>query len=133
MNTQDLKYQQKSKFISSPEQNYFVNFAMRYPVFPNLICIEFGLHLSILFSIIWTFLTSFWFPAGFDMTVYWCHSSEYGSRHDSDVMTHSRLYHKFVHQNYRPFPQAVLLADSAYEGKVIIHKSHCEPFLCNRW
>ena len=32
MNTQDPKYQQKSKSISSPEQNYFALFAMRYPV-----------------------------------------------------------------------------------------------------
>ena len=32
MNTQDLKYQQKSKSISSPDQNYFVHFDMRYPV-----------------------------------------------------------------------------------------------------
>ena len=32
MNMQDEKYQQKSKSISLPEQNYFVHFAMRYPV-----------------------------------------------------------------------------------------------------
>ena len=42
--------------------------------------------------------------------------SEYGSNADSYIMTHSRLYHKFVTDNYRPFPGAVLLADSAYEG-----------------
>ena len=33
MNTLELKYQQKSKSISSAETNYFVHFAMRYPVF----------------------------------------------------------------------------------------------------
>ena len=32
MNTQDPKYQQKSEVISSAEPNYFVHFAMRYPV-----------------------------------------------------------------------------------------------------
>ena len=32
-NTQDLLYQQKSKHISSSEQNYFTHFALRYPVF----------------------------------------------------------------------------------------------------
>ena len=32
MNMQDEKYQQKSKSISSAEPNYFVHFAMRYPV-----------------------------------------------------------------------------------------------------
>jgi hypothetical protein len=32
MNRQDPKYQQKSKSLSSPEQNYFTLFAMRYPV-----------------------------------------------------------------------------------------------------
>ena len=32
MNTLDPKYQQKSKSISSPEQNYFALFATRYPV-----------------------------------------------------------------------------------------------------
>ena len=32
MNTQDPKYHQKSKCISSPERNYFAGFAMRYPV-----------------------------------------------------------------------------------------------------
>ena len=32
MNMQDEKYQQKSKYISSAEPNYFVHFAMRYPV-----------------------------------------------------------------------------------------------------
>ena len=32
MNTQDLKYQQQSKSIPLPEKNYFVHFAMRYPV-----------------------------------------------------------------------------------------------------
>ena len=32
MNTQDPTYQQNSKSICSPEQNYFVLFAMRYPV-----------------------------------------------------------------------------------------------------
>ena len=32
MNMQDPKYQQKSKSISSPEQDYFALFAMRYPV-----------------------------------------------------------------------------------------------------
>ena len=32
MNTEDPKYQQKSKSIASPEQNYFALFAMRYPV-----------------------------------------------------------------------------------------------------
>ena len=31
-NTQDLLYQKKIKCISSPEQNYFAHFAMRYPV-----------------------------------------------------------------------------------------------------
>jgi hypothetical protein len=31
-NTYNPKYQQKSKFISSPEQNCFLHFAMRYPV-----------------------------------------------------------------------------------------------------
>ena len=31
-NTQDLLYSKKSKCISSPEQNYFSHFAMRYPV-----------------------------------------------------------------------------------------------------
>ena len=30
---QDEKYQQKSKSISSAEPNYFVHFAMRYPVY----------------------------------------------------------------------------------------------------
>ena len=38
MNTYESKYQQKSKSISSPEQNYLSLFAMRYPVF------EFVLH-----------------------------------------------------------------------------------------
>ena len=33
MNTQDPKYQQKSKAISSAEPNYFVHFAMRHPVY----------------------------------------------------------------------------------------------------
>ena len=33
MNTQDPKYQQKSKSMSSPEQNYFFRYATRYPVF----------------------------------------------------------------------------------------------------
>ena len=33
MNTQDPKYQQKSKPISPAEPNYFVHFAMRYPVY----------------------------------------------------------------------------------------------------
>ena len=33
MNMQDPKYQQKSKSISSPEQNYFLLYAMRYLVF----------------------------------------------------------------------------------------------------
>ena len=32
MNTQDSKYPQISKLIASPHQNYFVPFAMRYPV-----------------------------------------------------------------------------------------------------
>ena len=32
MNMQDPKYQQKSISISSAEPNYFVHFAMRYPV-----------------------------------------------------------------------------------------------------
>ena len=32
MNMQDEKYLQKSKSISSAEPNYFVHFAMRYPV-----------------------------------------------------------------------------------------------------
>ena len=32
MNMKDEKYQQKSKYISSAEPNYFVHFAMRYPV-----------------------------------------------------------------------------------------------------
>ena len=32
MNPQDPKYQQKSKSIPSAEPNYFVHFAMRYPV-----------------------------------------------------------------------------------------------------
>ena len=32
MNTKDPKYQEKSKSISSAEPNYFVHFAMRYPV-----------------------------------------------------------------------------------------------------
>ena len=32
MNMQDPKYWQKLKSISSPEQNYFFRFAMRYPV-----------------------------------------------------------------------------------------------------
>ena len=32
MNTLDTKYQQKPKSISSAEPNYFVHFAMRYPV-----------------------------------------------------------------------------------------------------
>ena len=32
MNTQYLKHQQQSKSVPSPEQNYFVHFAMRYPV-----------------------------------------------------------------------------------------------------
>ena len=32
MNTQDPKYQQKSKSISSAETNNFGHFAMRYPV-----------------------------------------------------------------------------------------------------
>ena len=32
MNTQDPKYYQKSKSTSSPEQNYFLPYAMRYPV-----------------------------------------------------------------------------------------------------
>ena len=32
MNMQDEKYPQKSKSISSEEANYFVHFAMRYPV-----------------------------------------------------------------------------------------------------
>ena len=31
-NTQDLLYQQKSKSIPSPEENYSVHFALRYPV-----------------------------------------------------------------------------------------------------
>ena len=37
MNTQDQKYQQKSKSISSAEPNYFVQFDMRYPalIFDN--------------------------------------------------------------------------------------------------
>ena len=30
--TQDLLYWQKSKSISAPEQNYFLHFALRYPV-----------------------------------------------------------------------------------------------------
>ena len=33
MNTEDPKYQQKSKAISSAEPNYFVHFAMRHPVY----------------------------------------------------------------------------------------------------
>ena len=32
MNMQYPKYQKKSKYISSAEPNYFVHFAMRYPV-----------------------------------------------------------------------------------------------------
>ena len=32
MNPYDPQYQQKSKSISSAEPNYFVHFAMRYPV-----------------------------------------------------------------------------------------------------
>ena len=32
MNTQDQNYHQKSRSISSAEPNYFVHFAMRYPV-----------------------------------------------------------------------------------------------------
>ena len=36
MNTQDLKYQQKSKSISSAKPNYFVHLAIRYPVLPAL-------------------------------------------------------------------------------------------------
>ena len=32
MNMYDEKFQQKSKSISSAEPNYFVHFAMRYPV-----------------------------------------------------------------------------------------------------
>ena len=32
MNTQDSKYQQKSKAISSAEPNYLSQFEMRYPV-----------------------------------------------------------------------------------------------------
>ena len=32
MDMQDEKYQQRSKSISSEEPNYFVHFAMRYPV-----------------------------------------------------------------------------------------------------
>ena len=32
MNAYDSKYQQKSKSILSAEPNYFVHFAMRYPV-----------------------------------------------------------------------------------------------------
>ena len=38
MNTQDPKYQQKSKAISSAEPNYFVHFAMRHPVGGLVIC-----------------------------------------------------------------------------------------------
>ena len=47
-NTQDLLYQKKSKCISSPEQNYFTHFAMRYPVsfvFLSLIIGKLGLRL----------------------------------------------------------------------------------------
>ena len=37
MNPQGPKYQQKSKAIFSAEPNYFVHFAMRYPVIDNKI------------------------------------------------------------------------------------------------
>ena len=36
MKTQDPKYQQKSKAISSAEANYFVHFAMKHPVVRSL-------------------------------------------------------------------------------------------------
>ena len=36
MNTQDPKYQPKSQCTSSLEQNYFLPYAVRYPVFPQL-------------------------------------------------------------------------------------------------
>ena len=47
MNTWDPKYQQKSKSISSVEPNYFVHFAMRYPV---------PLHVKEVFRFFLTFL-----------------------------------------------------------------------------
>ena len=43
MNTEDPKYQQKSRSISSPEQNYFALFAMRYPVIDNIFIERLGL------------------------------------------------------------------------------------------
>ena len=39
MNPQDPKYQQKSKAISPAEPNYFVHFAMRYPVVPKYVVV----------------------------------------------------------------------------------------------
>ena len=36
MNIQDLKYQQKSKSISSAEPNYLLQFEMRYPVLRSI-------------------------------------------------------------------------------------------------
>ena len=53
---------------------------------------------------------------GPDMRVYWCHSREYGSNHDSQVMEHSRFCYKHVHENYRVFPGAVVFADQAYNS-----------------
>ncbi|XP_044172446.1 putative nuclease HARBI1 [Acropora millepora] len=52
--------------------------------------------------------------AGPDYTIYFCSSRCPGRWHDSRVIKESTLWTAFEQQGYRPFPEAVILGDSAY-------------------
>jgi hypothetical protein len=53
-------------------------------------------------------------------------SSRPGSEHDSPIFESSALYTLLHDEGWRPFPGAILLADSAYKGT---HPFMCTPFL----
>ncbi|XP_026686022.1 putative nuclease HARBI1 [Diaphorina citri] len=54
---------------------------------------------------------------GPNLEIYAANASWPGSCHDSRVLRNSAIYQRFEIENWRPFPQALILGDSAYPLK----------------